>query len=56
MIIVKLLIPLSYTVLKNMVGQGFQYFDLQFGYHELPLKEGEKVKNVFRGISCHRKE
>jgi hypothetical protein len=30
--------------------------DLRFGYHQLPLKEGDKVKTTFWGINPHGKD
>jgi hypothetical protein len=34
----------------------FNTLDLRFGYHQLPLKEGEKVKIIFWGIDPHGKD
>jgi hypothetical protein len=33
----------------------FSTFNLRFGYHHLPLKEGDKVKMTFWGIDPHGK-
>ncbi len=33
----------------------FSTFNLRFGYHQLPLKEGDKVKTTFWGINPHGK-
>jgi hypothetical protein len=30
--------------------------DLRFGYHQLPLKEGDKVNTTFWGIDPHGKD
>jgi hypothetical protein len=34
----------------------FSAFNLRFSYHQLPLKEGDKVKTTFWGIDPHRKD
>jgi hypothetical protein len=31
----------------------FSTLDLRFGYHQLPLWEGDKVKTTFSGIDPH---
>jgi hypothetical protein len=38
------------------LSKGFQYFGLKYGYHQLPLREGDKVKTTFWGINHHRKD
>ncbi len=42
----------------NALGQAkvFNTLDLRFGYHQLPLKEGDKVKITFWGIDPHGKD
>jgi hypothetical protein len=40
MIIVRLLIPLSYNVLKDMIGQGFQYFEFIVWLPWIAIKGG----------------
>jgi hypothetical protein len=34
----------------------FNTLDLHFGYHSLPLKEGDKVNMTFWGIDYHGKD
>jgi hypothetical protein len=34
----------------------FNTFDLRFNYHQLSLKEGDKVKMTFCGIDPHKKD
>jgi hypothetical protein len=34
----------------------FNTLDLRFGYHQLPLKESDKVKTTFWGINPHGKD
>jgi hypothetical protein len=42
----------------DALGQAkvFNTLDLRFSYHQLPLKEGDKVKITFWGIDLHRKD
>jgi hypothetical protein len=42
----------------NALGQAkvFNTLDLKFGYHQLPLKEGDKVKTSFQEIDPHGKD
>jgi hypothetical protein len=34
----------------------FSTLDLWFGYHEMPLMEGDKVKTTFWGIDLHEND
>jgi hypothetical protein len=34
----------------------FSTLDLWFGYHKMPLMEGDKVKTTFWGIDLHEKD
>jgi len=34
----------------------FSILDLRFSYHQLPSKEGDKVKTTFWGINPHKKD
>ncbi len=42
----------------DALGQAkvFSILDLRSGYHQLPLKEGDKVKITFWGIDPHGKD
>ncbi len=53
----KYAMPLSKDIF-DALGQAkvFNTLDLRFGYHKLPLKEGDKVKMTFWGIDHYGKD
>jgi hypothetical protein len=48
-----LLKEIFYALSQAMV---FNTLDLNFSFHQLPLKEGDKVKTTFWGINPHGKD
>ncbi len=53
----KYTMPLSEEIF-DAFGQTkvFNTLDLRYSYHQLPLKEGDKVKTTFWGINPHGKD
>jgi hypothetical protein len=49
--------PLPEEIFDNF-GQAkvFSTLDLKFHYHQMPLREGNKVKTTFWGINLHGKD
>jgi len=48
----------STSEIFDALGQAnvFSTLDLRFGYHQLPSREGDKVKTTFWGIDPHGKD
>jgi hypothetical protein len=53
----KYVMPLSKEIF-DALGQAkvFNTMDLRYGYHQLPLKEGNKVNTTFWGIDPYQKD
>jgi len=55
--LVKYAMPLSEEIFDALGhAKVFSTLDLRFGYHQLPLREGDRVKIIFWGIDPHGKD
>ncbi len=53
----KYAMPLSEEIFDALIqAKVFSTLDLRFRYHQLPLRERDKVKTIFWGIDPHGKD